>query len=290
MANTFYDLSSEYVNLWQEMEIKESEQAAVDETADKIIANRERYEQVSAKTGVPWYFIGIVHNRESGMNFTKHLHNGDSLKARTRRDPPGHPKKGTPPFTWEESAEDALRIKKLQNIKEWTVDRLAYEFERFNGFGYRNNTSIKSPYLWAKSNHYTRGKYIRDHVYSVNAVDQQIGCMVLFKAIVDKCDDVSFEHEEEKPNYKDVVKDSNTLSFFARVRMALISFWGLIAGLFSWESAMNVKTFLSDKTGWILAAIGIMTAIYVIMSKQTEKKSVESLQKGEWALNKKGKK
>lgn len=176
-------LEDKYQQLWDTCEITRN----VDYAARKIIAGRSVYEKLQARTGVPWIFIGALHMRESSCNFGTHLHNGDSLSRRTRHEPKGRPK--APPangtqYTWLESALDALEIKGLVNSDiAWTIPRILYEGERYNGFGYRNPGKPLSPYLWAGTNHYTKGKYIADHRYSSSAVDQQPGIVPLMKKV-----------------------------------------------------------------------------------------------------------
>jgi lysozyme family protein len=60
----------------------------------------------------------------------------------------------------------------------WNIERLCYELEKYNGFGSRRK-GIHTPYLWSTSNHYTRGKYVADHVWDGNAVSRQVGAMPL---------------------------------------------------------------------------------------------------------------
>lgn len=77
--------------------------------------NRARYESVGNPMGIPWHFIAAIHNLESSRSFLTHLHNGDPLTGRTFHRPPGRPASGNPPFTWEFSAADALRLKSLEH-------------------------------------------------------------------------------------------------------------------------------------------------------------------------------
>lgn len=59
--------------------------------------------------------------------------------------------------------------------------------ERFNGFGYRKKEiNIHSPHLWSFSNHYTKGKFIKDKVFSPMAVSRQCGAAVLLKQMVSR--------------------------------------------------------------------------------------------------------
>src|SRR5690606_20700685 len=124
--------------LWQ-MQVRASWRMAIDRAARYAIKHKERYVKVSKRIGgnIPWELIAALHWRESGGSFKRHLHNGDPLTARTRRIPRGRPPHGSPPFAWEESAIDALQMKGLHNIVNWTNERICYEAERYNGWGYR---------------------------------------------------------------------------------------------------------------------------------------------------------
>ncbi len=55
------------VDRWNKARFTRSTQ--INGQAAKIEANRSRYEAVSAKTGVPWDVIGVIHYRESSGSF-----------------------------------------------------------------------------------------------------------------------------------------------------------------------------------------------------------------------------
>jgi len=179
-------IAREYATLWDTMEITR-DGSAMERTVSRIIAFRSAYEDVQRMTNVPWYVVGIMDMREGGGGACKHLHNGDSLKRPTRQVPANRPQ-GQGPFTFLQSACDALQIKGLDKITEWTIERMAYEFERYNRFGYRQYRKIVSPYLWGGTNHQQKGKYVADGVYSNAVMDPQHGCMPLLKLIAEKCE------------------------------------------------------------------------------------------------------
>ena len=143
----------------------------------KIDKNKSRYEAVSKSTGVPWYVIAVIHNMEASLNFTRHLHNGDRLTGRTTHVPIGRPVAGTPPFTWEESATDALTMQGMTKIKDWSIPNILLTLEKYNGGGYARRV-INSPYLWAATNHYgdapNIGKYTADGKFDPKAISHQI--------------------------------------------------------------------------------------------------------------------
>jgi len=178
------DLKKEYRELYDSCVINPSKKVIADNVVNKLLNNRARYEAAGAVLNIPWQFVGVIHDMESSMNFGCHLHNGDSLKGRTIHLPAGRPLEGTPPFTWEESAADALRLRKIDQWKDWTLEGMLYQVEGYNGWGYRlHHQAVLSPYLWSFSNHYTMGKYIADGSWSDTAVSNQCGAAVLIKSL-----------------------------------------------------------------------------------------------------------
>ena len=142
------------------------------------------YEEVTDLVGVPWYMVAIIHSLEAGCRFDRHLHNGDPLTHRTTHVPSGRPAVGTPPFTWIESAADALRLKRWDQVSDWSVEHCLYLMESYNGWGYRGR-GVNTPYLWAMSNHYEKGKFVADGKFNPGAVSKQTGGAVLLKILVD---------------------------------------------------------------------------------------------------------
>jgi lysozyme family protein len=176
-------VSKDYVDLWNSCVIRPARVAEVDGIVNRIVANKERYRKAGRPHGVPWHIVAVIHMLESSGNFGTHLHNGDPLRARTVHVPRGRPKAGKPPFTWEESAADALAFDGLGTRKDWSLPGTLFALERFNGFGYRSR-KIHSPYLWSFSNQYSKGKFVGDNLFSPTAVSQQCGAAVLLKRMV----------------------------------------------------------------------------------------------------------
>jgi lysozyme family protein len=166
--------------LWDTCVVRPEYASIAKRVAAQIKANKPRYDVVAAATGAPWYFVGLTHYMECSLSFEKHLHNGDPLTARTKRVPAGYPKKGEPPFTWEESAIDAMMLKP-RNMP--TIISVLQHLERYNGLGYRNK-GIYSPYLWSFTNHYSKGKYTMDSKFSPEAVSKQVGCAAILKELL----------------------------------------------------------------------------------------------------------
>jgi lysozyme family protein len=177
---------------WAGMKILR-QKAAIDKEAKAIIAKRGIYQRVEGMTnGVPWYMVGVIDAREGGITHlgTRHLHNGDPLSGYTTHVPANRPVVGHgPPFTWLESAVDALKLKGFHNIPNWTIERVLHELEPYNGLGYFLR-GIPSPYIWSCTNRYDPpygpgGKFIADHKFDPNEVDTQVGCAPLLQRIFD---------------------------------------------------------------------------------------------------------
>jgi len=180
-------LRSEYQALFDTCQIRPAKAQEVETAVGSLIANKARYAAVGDPLGIPWTVVAVIHNMECSQNFSKHLHNGDPLTARTVHVPAGRPKSGTPPFTWEESATDALIYDGLAAWTDWSIPGILYCLERYNGWGYRrHHPEVKSPYLWSGSNHYTSGKYVADGTWSDNAVSKQIGAATLLRRMAEK--------------------------------------------------------------------------------------------------------
>jgi len=182
----FSSLKDEYQRLFDTCEIKSDKIGKVESILSEIEQNRSRYVTVGDELGVPWQIISVIHNMESSLNFNKHLHNGDPLTGRTVHVPAGRPKKGTPPFTWEESATDALTLQRFHQWDDWSAPGALYKLEGYNGWGYRlHHPHVLSPYLWGYSNHYKSGKYVADGRWSDTAVSKQCGAAVLLRRMAE---------------------------------------------------------------------------------------------------------
>jgi lysozyme family protein len=172
-------LKQKYETLWATMKVHRAAQAQ--KMANLILKGKARYKEVEKLTGVPWEFTGLTHYREATCDFRGVLHNGQKIIGTDKKTT--IVPKGRGPFnTWEEAAVDALVLMGLQKEKDWSVGRMAFLLEGFNGYGYHGK-GINSPYLWGGTNHYTKGKYVRDHVYDPEHVDQQLGVMAILKVL-----------------------------------------------------------------------------------------------------------
>jgi lysozyme family protein len=142
---------------------------------------KARYLAVSAKTGVPWPFIAVAHERECSQDWTGGLAQGDPWNRVSVHVPAGRG-----PFkSWEDAAIDALVncAPHAARNKDWSVGGTLTMLERYNGLGYLAR-GRPSPYIWSGTDQYVSGKYVRDGVYDPGVVDSQLGCAGLLMAMM----------------------------------------------------------------------------------------------------------
>ena len=151
-------------------------------TAKRLVATevRSHYQAVSAKTGVPWPMIAVIHERECSQDWTRSLAQGDPWNRVSVHVPAGRG-----PFkSWEDAAVDALNncAPYAGRNKDWSIGALLTKLEEYNGLGYAAR-GAPSPYVWAGTDQYRSGKYVRDGVYDPNVIDSQPGCAGLLMAM-----------------------------------------------------------------------------------------------------------
>lgn len=149
--------------------------------ARNLVEAKSRYQSVAMSTGVPWAVIAVIHMRESSQNWATSLAQGDPWNKVSV-----HVPKGRGPFSsWAEAAIDALVncAPYAARNKDWSIGGTLTKLEEYNGLGYAAK-GRPSPYVWAGTNQYVSGKYVRDGVYDANVVDTQPGCANLLMAMM----------------------------------------------------------------------------------------------------------
>lgn len=174
------DLATLNKQRWDNMHIPADKGPSFKTVSDRLTAPaaKARYQAVEKSTGVPWWFIAVVHEREASQNWNTQLGQGDPLNKKST-----HVPKGRGPFvTWEEGAVDALVncAPFAAKNKDWSVGGALAMLEKYNGLGYASK-GLPSPYVWAGTDQYTKGKYVADGVFDPNAVDKQLGVAGLLK-------------------------------------------------------------------------------------------------------------
>ena len=134
-SKDYSELKKEYESYYDRCEPLPSRLKNVEFCAERALRHRDSYQAVGAELNIPWNFVAVIHCLEAGFNFKTHLHNGDPLSDRTTHVPKGRPEAGTPPFSWQQSAKDALVFEGLDEEHDWSIPRMLYLFEKYNGFG-----------------------------------------------------------------------------------------------------------------------------------------------------------
>jgi lysozyme family protein len=293
MSFTHAQTRAGYAKLWRSMSIPSEKLKSVDAVARRIVAAKPKYASIENATGVPWWFIGILHYRESNLNFTKHLHNGDPLTKRTTRVPAGRPL-GKPPFTFDVSAIDALKMKGFHKIRDWTIDRVLFECERYNGFGYMYRKGHNSPYVWGATNHQTRGKFIADGKFDPRHMDTQLGVAPILKRIMELDRSAAPVLFDDKKSVVEATRQSVSLRSlwvgvaalvagladgFHYVADGVSSLFGYLPsavseGQSAAESAAAVATWLKLETGTLTTAVSLGVMLLVLY-RETRRKQVQ---------------
>lgn len=175
--------------MWARAKLLDSKRPAALTIARKIsdAAHRTAFQAVQTLTGVPWYVVGCLLERESSGDLSTYLGNGEKLSQVTTLVPAG---RGpfTGPTAFLDGAVDALKHEGMTGITDWSAERILYWSERFNGQGYFGRGN--SPYIWSWTDQYSGGKFIGETPggkahYDPNHWDVQPGVAALLKALVE---------------------------------------------------------------------------------------------------------
>lgn len=167
---------------WAVVRMLTAKGAAFRATARLLVAAKDRYLRVAKTTGVPWQVIAVIHEREAAQRWDASIAQGDPWDRISTHIPKGR----GPSASWEAAANDALSNCPpfAATWKDWSPGGTLTLLEQFNGLGYAN-MGKPSPYIWAGTDQYARGKYIADGKYDPDAVDSQLGCAGLLLAMAE---------------------------------------------------------------------------------------------------------
>lgn len=179
--------------LWAKANIVPSRRAEVDHVAARLVAPfaKARYQAIEAATGVPWFIVAVIHERESGQDFNTQLGQGDPLGQISRHVPRGrgpflnHPNDPPGQDAFYRGALDALIdcAPFASRWKDWTAGGALTLLESYNGFGYEAHGE-NTPYDWGATDQQQRGKYTGDGQFSSGVWDTQVGCAAMLKAMM----------------------------------------------------------------------------------------------------------
>jgi lysozyme family protein len=69
---------------------------------------------------------------------------------------------------------DAIAVNRYDKWNDWSMAGMLVVWERYNGLGYRHH-GIHSPYVWASTDLYAKGRYVADGRFDANAESRQCG-------------------------------------------------------------------------------------------------------------------
>jgi lysozyme family protein len=237
---------------------------AVDDAALRIVANKAAYKEVEKQTGVPWYFVGVLHMRECDNNMKGCLANGELIVG-TNRKTRLVPKGRGPYATFLESAVDALDLQGFAEVKDWSPAVCCYEAEVFNGMGYRAN-GVASPYVLGATQFYARGKYVRDGVFNSRFVDPQLGIAPVMKRAIELAGGDVPAADLPKVTLADLTQVSRKAGgtlWFKRVWKAL-SVTGILTSLgMAQDTANQVGQIIADHWLAILITTGVLLILFI---------------------------
>jgi lysozyme family protein len=162
--------------------IKPEREAEFMQTAHRLLKNKARFEELSAKTGVPWAVCAVIKEREAGSDpsFLRNIAQGDPWAKKSV-----HVPRGRGPFpSWLLAGVDALvKCAPYASLwKDWSPGGTITILIKYNGIGYDLN-GLPSPYGFAGTDQYVRGKYVADGKFDPNFVDPQLGCLGMLLAL-----------------------------------------------------------------------------------------------------------
>ena len=121
--------------------------------------------------------IAVIHQREASQSFKASLAQGDPWNKVSV-----HVPKGRGPFkSWEDAALDALKncAPRAAAWTDWSFGGAMTLLEEYNGLGYAARGK-PSPYVWASTDQYKKGKFVSYGHFDPNVIDHQIGCAPQF--------------------------------------------------------------------------------------------------------------
>jgi lysozyme family protein len=183
------ELIAAYNDRWPKTQILPAKQHEVDQVARRLVEARAKltYQHVENLTGVPWWVVALIHEREANQAWWANIANGEPWNRTTRNVP-----RGRGPFkSWLDAAKDALSntpvytLRRVSDWKDWSAGGALVLLEMYNGFGYELYHHENSPYIWAGTNFQQRGKYVADSHYDPSVWDTQLGCAAMLKRMVE---------------------------------------------------------------------------------------------------------
>lgn len=160
--------------------------------AKRLLTERETFEQIAKVTTVPAIVQMPILERECDGDLRCAMCNGERIIGTGHRTTLVPMNRG-PYRTFMDGAVDALHIDGLDAVakrERWTQEVALYFEERYNGLGPRAH-GRHTGYVWAGTNVYDGGKYIRDGKWDPNEWDRQLGTAAIMMAIAELAPDLA---------------------------------------------------------------------------------------------------
>jgi lysozyme family protein len=165
---------------------------------------KARYQEIEKATGVPWFIVAVIHEREASQDFTKQLGQGDPLGEKSTHRPRGmgpyfnHPTDPPLQDAFYRGAVDALTNSAPFAARwiDWTPSGSLTLLILYNGTGYEDFHHMISPYLWGATDQQMRGKYVADGKFDPTVMDQQIGCAAMLWQMCNLDHSIKFMEEK----------------------------------------------------------------------------------------------
>ena len=77
-----------------------------------------------------------------------------------------------------------MTLEGFANQPDWTVPRVLYRLEAYNGFGYRNPRIAHAVSLELLRAYASQGKFVGDGQFDPNAVSKQCGAAIMIKRLL----------------------------------------------------------------------------------------------------------
>lgn len=201
-------LLSENTRRWNAMHEKSTRIAEAREFAIRAVARKDFYQKISDRVAqhghvVPWWVIPLIHEREC-IGGIKNL--GCSIGQGS----PWNRKSPIVPYTGPYGSFEDAAVASLLSIKNrnWSAGGAMTFMELYNGPGYANRGK-PAPYIWAGTDQYVKGKYVRDHDYDPNFVDPQLGVAIMLREMQRADPTIVFEEtpadQSSDPHTKEIV-------------------------------------------------------------------------------------
>lgn len=192
MAWTFETTRRGYGNMWRSMAIKPGRDTELAvEAVNKILSLEDLYRDAFAGAGMPWYYGAAIHYRESNNDLRGAMVNGEKIIGTSQKTTLVPENRG-PYATFKDSVQDAATLKGWRSIGPWSIERLLFTSEIWNGLGYVAK-GINAPFVWAGTNHEEMGLYVRDHVFDASTEDTRLGVAAVVKRLMEVRPDIAAE-------------------------------------------------------------------------------------------------